>query len=81
MILIDVGNTNIVFAASANNLLKKIKRIKTNDDNKKLKNLINKIIIDFASTNKLDNHNVAIISSVVPNLNLLIKNVFKKTLN
>ena len=55
MILIDVGNTNIVFAASANNLLKKIKRIKTNDDNKKLKNLINKIIIDFASTNKLDN--------------------------
>jgi len=78
MILIDVGNTNIVFAASANNLLKKIKRIKTNDDNKKLKNLINKIIIDFASINKLDNHNVAIISSVVPNLNLLIKNILKK---
>ena len=78
MILIDVGNTNIVFAVSANNLLKKIKRIKTNDDNKKLKNLINKIIIDFASTNKLDNHNVAIISSVVPNLNLLIKNILKK---
>ena len=78
MILIDVGNTNIVFAASANNLLKKIKRIKTNDDNKKLKNLINKIIIDFVSTNKLDNHNVAIISSVVPNLNLLIKNILKK---
>ena len=75
MILIDVGNTNIVFAASANNLLKKIKRIKTNEDKKKLKHLINIIIIDFASTNKLDNHNVAIISSVVPNLNLLIKNV------
>ena len=48
MILIDVGNTNIVFV-SANNLLKKIKRIKTNEDKKKLKNLINKIIIDFAS--------------------------------
>ena len=40
MILIDVGNTNIVFAASANNLLKKIKRIKTNEDKKKLKHLI-----------------------------------------
>ena len=49
MILIDVGNTNIVFAASANNLLKKIKRIKTNEGKKRLKNLINKIILDFAS--------------------------------
>ena len=28
MILIDVGNTNVVFAVSSNNLLKKIKRIK-----------------------------------------------------
>ena len=70
MILIDVGNTNIVFAVSANNSLKKIKRIKTNEDKKKTKNLIYKIILDFASSNKLDNHKVAIISSVVPNLNL-----------
>ena len=81
MILIDVGNTNIVFAVSTNNLLKKIKRIKTNEDKNKLKNVINKIIVDFASTNRLDNDNVAIISSVVPNLNLLIKNILKKKLN
>ena len=81
MILIDVGNTNIVFAVSTNNLLKKIKRIKTNQDKNKLKNLINKIIVDFASTSRLDNGNIAIISSVVPNLNLLIKNVLKKKLN
>ncbi len=81
MILIDVGNTNIVFAVSVSNLLKKIKRIKTNEDKNKLKNVINKIIVDFASTNRLDNDNVAIISSVVPNLNLLIKNILKKKLN
>ena len=78
MILIDVGNTNIVFAVSANNLLKKIKRIKTNQDKNKLKKSINKIIIDFVLTNRLDNDNIAIISSVVPNLNLLIKNVLTK---
>ena len=78
MILIDVGNTNIVFAVSANNLLKKIKRIKTNQNKNKLKKSINKIIIDFVLTNRLDNDNIAIISSVVPNLNLLIKNVLTK---
>ena len=77
MILIDVGNTNIVFAVSANNLLKKIKRIKTNEDKNKLKKVINEIIIDFVSTKRLDNDNIAIISSVVPNLNLLIKDVLK----
>mgnify|MGYP001296793843 CR=1 FL=1 len=65
MILIDVGNTNIVFAVSANNLLKKIKRIKTNEDKNKLKKLINKIIIDLASTNRLDDDNIAIISSPI----------------
>ena len=81
MILIDIGNTNIVFAVSANNLLKKIKRIKTNEDKNKLKKVINKIIIDFVSTSRLDNDNIAIISSVVPNLNLLIKNVLKKKIH
>ena len=62
MILIDVGNTNIVFAVSANNLLKKVKRIKTNEDKKKLKIKINKIIVDYTFTNGLDNCKVAIIS-------------------
>jgi len=78
MILIDVGNTSIVFAVSANNLLKKIKRIKTNEDKKILKTLINKLISNYAFSNRLDNCNIAIISSVVPNLNLLIKTVLKK---
>ena len=78
MILIDVGNTNIVFAVSANNLLKKVKRIKTNEDKKKLKIQINKIIVDYTFTNGIDNCKVAIISSVVPNLNTLIKSVLKQ---
>ncbi len=78
MILIDVGNSNIVFAVSANNLLKKIKRIKTNEDKKKLKIIINKIISNYTFTKGLDNWDIAIISSVVPNLNTLIKNALKK---
>ena len=40
MILIDVGNTNIVFAVSVNKKIKSIKRV---DTNKKIKS-INKII-------------------------------------
>tara|TARA_Y100001970_G_scaffold232431_1_gene289346 strand:- start:154 stop:921 length:768 start_codon:yes stop_codon:yes gene_type:complete len=78
MILIDIGNTNIVFALSSNNMLKKIKRIKTNEDKKILKTLINKIIGDYLYTNEIDNYKVAIIASVVPNLNSLIKNVLKQ---
>ena len=48
------------------------------EDKKILKILINKIISDYAFTNGLDNCKVAIISSVVPNLNTLIKNVLKQ---
>ena len=32
MILIDIGNTNIVLAVSADNMLKKIKRIETKEN-------------------------------------------------
>ena len=78
MILIDIGNTNIVFAVSSNNLLKKIKRIKTIENKTKLKTLINNIIMDYIRTKRLDNCNVAIISSVVPNLNSLINNILNK---
>ena len=78
MILIDIGNTNIVFAISTNNLLKKIKRIRTIENKIKLKTLIKNIILDYERTHNLDNYNVAIISSVVPNLNYLIKNILKK---
>ena len=78
MILIDIGNTNIVFAVSSNNLIKKIIRINTNQN--KLKALINTIIIDYLATKKLDNPKVAIISSVVTSLNSVITNILKKNL-
>ena len=80
MILIDIGNTNIVFAVSSNNLIKKIIRINTNQNKNKLKALINTIIIDYLATKKLDNPKVAIISSVVPSLNSVITNILKKNL-
>ena len=80
MILIDIGNTNIVFAVSANNLIKKIIRINTKQNKIKLKTLINSIILNYTSTKKLDNDKIAIISSVVPSLNYLIINILKKNL-
>ena len=49
MILIDIGNTNIVFAVSANNLIKKINRINTKQNKIKLKTLINSIIVNYSS--------------------------------
>ncbi len=78
MILIDVGNTNIVFAVSINNLIKKIKRICTNQNKKKLENSINAIINEYSTISKLDNKKIAIISSVVPSLNLVLTNILKK---
>jgi len=80
MILIDIGNTNIVFAVSSNNFIKKIIRINTNQNKNKLKTLINTKIIDCSATKRLDNPKVAIISSVVPSLNSIIINILKKNL-
>ena len=80
MILIDIGNTNIVFAVSANNLIKKIIRINTKQNKIKLKTLIDSIIVNYSSIKKLDNDKIAIISSVVPSLNYLIINILKKNL-
>ena len=80
MILIDIGNTNIVFAVSANNLIKKIIRINTKQNKIKLKTLINSIIVNYSSIKRLDNEKIAIISSVVPSLNYLIINILKKNL-
>ncbi len=78
MILIDIGNTNIVFAISSNNLIKKIIRINTNQNKNKLKTLINNIIIDISAAKRLDNSKVAIISSVVPSLNSILTKILKK---
>ena len=80
MILIDVGNTNIVFAVSSNNLIKRIIRINTNQNKNKLKTLINSIIINYSKIKIIDNRKVAIISSVVPSLNPIIVNILKKNL-
>ena len=80
MILIDIGNTNIVFAVSSNNLIKKIIRINTKQDNNKLKNLLNSIILNYLAIKIIDNRKIAIISSVVPSLNSMISNILRKNL-
>ena len=80
MILIDIGNTNIVFAISSNNLIRKIIRINTNQNKNKLKTMINKIIVDYFVTKRLDNRKVAIISSVVPTINSVITDILTKNL-
>ena len=80
MILIDIGNTNIVFAVSTNNLIKKIIRINTKQNKNKLRTLIKSIIITYLVIKKLDNRKIAIISSVVPSLNSIIIDILKKNL-
>ena len=47
MILIDIGNTNIVFAVSNNNKINKISRIDTNKQNNIIIKNVNKIIKNF----------------------------------
>ena len=58
MILIDVGNTNIVFAVCSNNLIKRIIRINTNQNKNKLKTLINSIIINYSKIKIIDNRRI-----------------------
>ena len=70
MILIDIGNTNIVFAVSNNNKIKKISRIDTNKETKILIKNVNKIIKNFLDKNFFKNSKkFAVISSVVPHIN------------
>ena len=69
MILIDVGNTNIVFAVSVNKKIKNIKRVDTNKKIKSINKIISNIIKIYLNLNYLKNSKVAIISSVVPHLN------------
>ena len=51
MILIDVGNTNIVFAVSVNKKIKNIKRISTNKEIKSFNNIVSKIIKIYLNLN------------------------------
>ena len=77
MILIDIGNTNIVFAVSLNKKIKNIVRVDSNLNISKLKKTISKIIIKYTKEKKIDNLKMAIISSVVPNFNTLITKILK----
>ncbi len=77
MILIDIGNTNIVFAVSSNKKIKDIKRVESDQEFNKLENIIYKILKKYLKINNIDNSKIAIISSVVPNLNSLIIRILK----
>ena len=78
MIVIDVGNTNIVIGFYTKNKLNKIIRLKTE---KKI-NITQKEINKFFKSNKKLINNLkdrfCILSSVVPSLNLIFKNIFQK---
>ena len=77
MILIDVGNTNIVFAISDNKKIKDIKRIDTNKETKSFNKIVSKIIKNYLNLNYLKNSKTAIISSVVPSINSHIIKILK----
>ena len=78
MIIIDVGNTNIVIGFYKKNKLKKIIRLNTE---KKI-NVAQKKINEFYKSNKKLINNLkdkyCILSSVVPSLNKIFKNIFQK---
>ena len=78
MIVIDVGNTNIVIGFYTKNKLIKIFRLKTE---KKINIAQKKINKFFKSNKKLINNlkdRFCILSSVAPSLNLIFKNIFQK---
>ncbi len=78
MIVIDAGNTNIVIGFYKKNKLNKIIRLKTEKKINITQKEINKF---FKSNKKLINNlkdRLCILSSVVPSLNLIFKNIFQK---
>ena len=78
MILIDVGNTNIVFAVSNNNnKIIKISRIDTKKETNICVENVNKIIKKLLHKNFLKNTKFAVISSVVPSINTHIIKILK----
>ena len=77
MILIDVGNTNIVFAVSNNNKIIKISRIDTKKETNIFVEKVNKIIKKLLYKNFLKHTKFAVISSVVPSINTHIIKILK----
>ena len=78
MIVIDAGNTNIVIGFYTKNKLNKIIRLNTEKKINIAQKEINKF---FKSNKKLINNlkdRICILSSVVPSLNLIFKNIFQK---
>ena len=78
MIVIDVGNTNIVFGFYLKKKLNKVIRLKTEKENNKRNNELEYF---FQYNKKLINsieNKFCIISSVVPSINLIFKKYFQK---
>ncbi len=78
MIVIDIGNTNIVIGFYTKNQLNKVIRLNTEKKIHIAQKEINKF---FKSNKKLINNlkdRFCILSSVVPSLNLIFKNIFQK---
>ena len=78
MIVIDVGNTNIVIGVYLKKKLSKVLRLNTEKNKKKFKFEFESFLqsnkrILFNSKNK-----TCVLSSVVPSLNLFIKKIFVK---
>ena len=76
MILIDIGNTNIVFALSENKKIKNITRVDSNLEINNLKMILSKTINRLLKENK-NNSKISIISSVVPKLNPILIKILK----
>ncbi len=77
MIVIDVGNTNIVVGIYLGKKLTKVFRIKTEKNKKKFISQFRK----FLKSNKIilkSKEKICVLSSVVPSLNLLIKKIFSE---
>jgi len=72
MILIDIGNTNLVIAASSGKVINNINRLDSNQKNNDLKKSFIRTMDSIIKDKRIDNNQLAIISSVVPKLTSLI---------
>ncbi len=78
MIVIDVGNTNIVFGLYSNENLKKVLRVNTEKNKVKRQKKISKFLKTNTKIFKELDNKICILSSVVPSINMEIKNYFIK---
>ena len=77
MIVIDVGNTNIVIGIYLKNKLNKVFRINTEKNKKKFKLFFENFLKSHQLIFKTEKK-ICVLSSVVPQINSLIKNIFLK---